>query len=332
MTGSGKKTVSKIPVEEDGQNQRLDNFLFKWCKGVPKSHVLRIIRSGEVRVNGKRASVSDRLQTGDILRIPPIRLAAPETSDVGCHIPLPAVYEDDALLVIDKPSGVAVHGGSGVGFGVIEALRKQRPQAKFLELVHRLDRETSGLLLIGKKRSALTALHETFREEAGRGVDKRYLLLVRGRWMNPRQDVKLPLLKYLTSSGERRVRVSREGKASRTIFRLMARWENFSLLEAELKTGRTHQIRVHCAYLGFPIAGDDKYGDFELNRTLQKIALKRLFLHAWKIRTPHPATGKTLAIESPLPAALERFLERLSACEKQDYGQTYGQALRSSGL
>ncbi|MDR2507339.1 MAG: RluA family pseudouridine synthase [Candidatus Accumulibacter sp.] len=331
MTESGKKTVSKIAVEEDGRNQRLDNFLFKWCKGVPKSHVLRIIRSGEVRVNGKRASVSGRLQVGDILRIPPIRLAAPGTGDAGdagCHIPLPAVYEDDALLVIDKPSGVAVHGGSGVSFGVIEVLRKQRPQAKFLELAHRLDRETSGLLLIGKKRAALTALHEMFREETGRGVDKRYLLLVRGRWMNPRRDVKLPLLKYLANDGERRVRVSPEGKASRTIFRLMARWENFSLLEAELKTGRTHQIRVHCAHLGFPIAGDGKYGDFELNRTLQKTALKRLFLHAWKIRMPHPATGETLALESPLPVTLEKFLERLSAFEQQDYGQTF----RPSGL
>jgi 23S rRNA pseudouridine955/2504/2580 synthase len=323
MPESGKKSVSKVEVQEDGQNQRLDNYLFRLCKGVPKSHICRIVRNGEVRVNGKRAVVSDRLRAGDLLRIPPIRVSRREEAGAPRVISLPVVYEDDALLVIDKPSGIAVHGGSGISFGVIETLRR-RSEAKFLELAHRLDKETSGLLLIAKKRSALTALHETFREGGGRGrADKRYLVLVCGRWMDAWREVKRPLLKYLLESGERRVRVSEEGKASRTVFRLLSRWENFSLLEAELKTGRTHQIRVHCASLGFPVAGDDKYGDFSINRSLRKTGLKRLFLHAWKIALPHPAANEPLILESPPPDALKAFLARLSAREKEDYREAY---------
>ena len=328
MAEVGKKTVSQAMISEDEQGQRLDNFLLRICKGVPKSHVYRIVRSGEVRVNGKRAEVSYRLQSGDTLRIPPIRIAQRQEEVVaGAEIKaeLPIVFEDDALIAIDKPSGIAVHGGSGVSFGVIEALRRQRPQAKFLELAHRLDRETSGLLLIGKKRSALIALHDMFREGGadgkGRGADKRYLVLVKGRWMDPLRHVKLPLLKYLLESGERRVRVSEEGKTSHTIFRLLARWENFSLLEAELRSGRTHQIRVHCAHTGFPIAGDDKYGDFSLNKSLVRAGLKRMFLHAWKMKFQHPLTGEPLSFEAPLPEALDGFLKKLSYEEKQDYGQ-----------
>jgi 23S rRNA pseudouridine955/2504/2580 synthase len=229
------------------------------------------------------------------------------------------------MLAIDKPAGIAVHGGSGVSFGVIEALRRQRPLARCLELAHRLDRETSGLLLVGNKRSALAALHALFRE--GRGVDKRYLLLVRGRWMEPLREVELPLYKYLLEGGEhrgeRRVRVAPDGKPSHTVFRLLARWERFSLLEAELRTGRTHQIRVHCAHLGFPIAGDEKYGDFALNRTLARDGLKRMFLHAWKIGLPHPANGEALALQAPLPDALGRFLKDLSTREIPDYGQAF---------
>jgi len=328
MAEVSKSSVTQAIITEDEQGQRLDNFLLKICKGVPKSHVYRIVRAGEVRVNGKRADVSYRLQIGDALRIPPIRIAQrAEEIVAGAEFKaeLPILYEDEAMLVVDKPCGIAVHGGSGVSFGVIEALRRQRPQARFLELAHRLDRETSGVLLIGKKRSALVALHDMFREGglggSGRAADKRYLVLVKGRWMDPVRNVKLPLLKYLQDSGERRVRVSEEGKASHTVFRLVARWQRFSLLEAELKSGRTHQIRVHLAHLGYPIAGDEKYGDFALNKALPKEGLKRMFLHAWKMRLPHPISGETLALEAPLPIALHGFLQQISAKEEQDYGE-----------
>jgi len=326
MAEVSKSSVTQAIISEDEQGQRLDNFLLKICKGVPKSHVYRIVRSGEIRVNSKRAEAAYRLQIGDVLRIPPIRIAQrAEEIVAGAEFKaeLPIVFEDEALLVVDKPAGIAVHGGSGVSFGVIEALRRQRPLARFLELAHRLDRETSGILLVGKKRSALTALHDMFREGGlgGRGADKRYLVLVKGRWMDPVRNVKLPLFKYLLDSGERRVRVSEEGKASHTIFRLLARWENFSLLEAELKTGRTHQIRVHLAHLGFPIAGDEKYGDFALNKTLPKAGLKRMFLHAWKMQFPHPISGAEMLLEVPLPEALDGFLRKLSIKETQDYGQ-----------
>jgi 23S rRNA pseudouridine955/2504/2580 synthase len=334
MAEVSKNNVTLALVSAENEGQRLDNYLLRVCKGVPKSHVYRIIRSGEVRLNGKRVAASDRVKDGDILRIPPIRVAQKQEEIVaGAQIKadLPVLYEDEALLAIDKPAGIAVHGGSGVSFGVIEALRRQRPQARFLELAHRLDRETSGLLLVGKKRSALTALHNMFREGggsergSGRGVDKRYLLLVSGRWMEPLRNVKLPLCKYLLESGERRVRVASnasDGKPSHTIFRLLARWEHFSLLEAELRTGRTHQIRVHCAHLGFPIAGDEKYGDFALNRTLPKEGLKRMFLHAWKMKLSHPLSGDEMALQAPLPEPLHRFLKTLSSKETLEYGQT----------
>lgn len=327
MTEVSKENITKVIIAEEEAGQRLDNYLLRICKGVPKSHVYRIIRSGEIRLNGKRVDASRRVEAGDILRIPPIRIAQRQEEIIaGAEIKaeLPIVYEDEAILVIDKPSGIAVHGGSGVSYGVIEALRRQRPEARFLELAHRLDRETSGLLLVGKKRSALTALHDMFREGgagSGRGADKRYLLLVKGRWMDPVRNVKSPLLKYLLDSGERRVRVSDEGKASHTVFRLVARWEHFSLLEAELRSGRTHQIRVHCAHLGYPIAGDEKYGDFALNRSLARDGLKRMFLHAWKIAFPHPVTGANVTLEAPLPEALDAFLTKLSMQENQDYGQ-----------
>ena len=327
MAEVSKSSVTQAVIGEDEQGQRLDNFLLKICKGVPKSHVYRIVRSGEIRVNRRRTDVSYRLQSGDVLRIPPIRIAEREEIVAGAEIKvtLPVIFEDDALLVVNKPSGIAVHGGSGVSFGVIEALRRQRPEARFLELAHRLDRDTSGVLLIGKKRAALVALHDLFREGgmagAGRKVDKRYLLLVKGRWMDPVRNVKLPLLKYLLDSGERRVRVANDGKTSSTVFRLRARWQNFSLLEAELRTGRTHQIRVHCASLGFPIAGDDKYGDFPFNKELPRHGLKRMFLHAWKIKLPHPINGILMELEAELPETLQLFLDKLSAEEMQDYGQ-----------
>lgn len=330
MAQVSKNSVSQAIISEDEMGQRLDNYLLRVCKGVPKSHVYRIVRSGEIRVNGKRSEVSYRLLTGDVLRIPPMRIAQKEAEVIAGaehKVELPIVYEDDYLLVVDKPAGVAVHGGSGVSFGVIEALRRQRPKARFLELAHRLDRETSGLLLVGKKRSALMALHEMFRDgTSGNGervADKRYLVLVKGRWMDTLRNVRLPLFKYLIENGERRVRVSGEGKPSHTVFRLLARWDNFSLLEAELKTGRTHQIRVHLAHQGFPIAGDEKYGDFGLNRLLAKIGLKRMFLHAWRMRLPHPVSGINLELEAPLHQALLEFLQQLSLNEKQDYGPPF---------
>ena len=328
MAEVSKNSVTQAVVSDDEQGQRLDNYLLRVCKGVPKSHVYRIVRSGEIRVNSKRVDVSYRLQTGDVLRIPPIRIAQRQEEIVAgaeFNVELPIVYEDDALLVVDKPAGIAVHGGSGVSFGVIEALRRQRPQSRFLELAHRLDRETSGILLVGKKRSALTVLHDMFREGAigsgGRSTDKRYLVLVKGRWMDQVRHVKLPLYKYLLDSGERRVRVAEEGKASHTVFRLRARWKNFSLLEAELRTGRTHQIRVHLAHLGFPIAGDEKYGDFAFNREVQKAGLKRMFLHAWKMQLSHPLSGEMMHMEAPLPKSLDGFIRHLSSIEQQDYGQ-----------
>ena len=327
MAEVSKNSVTQACIDENGHDQRLDNYLLKICKGVPKSHLYRIVRSGEVRVNGKRVEVSYRLQAGDILRLPPIRVAQSRDEVLaGAELKadLPILYEDEALLVIDKPAGIAVHGGSGVSFGVIEALRRQRPQARFLELAHRLDRETSGILLVGKKRSALTALHDMFREGGlggGRGADKRYLVLVKGRWMDPLRHARQPLLKYLLDSGERRVRVSPEGKPSHTVFRLLARWQNFSLLEAELKTGRTHQIREHLADLGYPIAGDEKYGDFETNRLLARSGLKRMFLHAWKMRFTHPLKDEGLELEAPVPESLKSFVDLLAQRESQDYGQ-----------
>ena len=328
MAEVSKSSVIQELITENEHGQRLDNLLLKKCKGVPKSHVYSIVRSGQVRVNGRRTAVSYRLQIGDVVRIPPMRTAQVDQEVVdgaALKVQLPVVYEDEGLLVVDKPAGLAVHGGSGESFGVIEALRRQRPQARFLELAHRLDRETSGLLLIGKKRSVLLALHEMFRAGARggseRGADKRYQVLVAGRWMDPVRKVRLPLLKYLLPSGERRVRVADDGKAAHTVFRLLARWEQFSLLEAELKTERTHQIRVHLAHLGFPIAGDEKYGDFSLNRTLPREGLKRMFLHAAKMTMPHPQDGREMLLEAALPSALAQFLRNVSEKERQDYGE-----------
>jgi 23S rRNA pseudouridine955/2504/2580 synthase len=311
MNGLSKDSVTFLTIDESGEGQRIDNFLFKHLKGVPKSHVYRILR-GEVRVNKKRVDQTCRLKLGDLLRIPPIRVA--EKHEVEqVHIPaveFPIIYEDDALVAVNKPAGVAVHGGSGVSFGVIEQMRNARPQAKFLELVHRLDRETSGVLLLAKKRSALTAMHEIMREG---NSDKRYFTLVLGQWKNAKQHVKLPLHKFDTPQGEKRVMVREDGQASHTIFALQRSWPEFSLLEAQLKTGRTHQIRVHLAHLGFPIAGDDKYGDFARNKLLAKQGLKRMFLHAYSIAFTHPSTGEPMQLIAPLPRELESFIARLDA-------------------
>lgn len=335
MNVAGNNSVTHVVIAEEEQGQRLDNFLIRRCKGVPKSHLYRILRSGEVRVNSKRVDATYRLVEGDNLRIPPIRIAERPQNEVDeaakQRVDLPIIYEDEAMLVIDKPEGIAVHGGSGVSFGVIEALRRQRPQAKFLELAHRLDRETSGVLLVGKKRLALTALHDMFREH-GAGADKRYLVLVKGRWMNTTQHVKLPLFKYLTDSGERRVSVNPEGKASHTVFRLLARWPEMSLLEAQLKTGRTHQIRVHLAHLGFPILGDEKYGDFALNKNLKRDGLRRMALHAWRMAFRHPLTAAPIECVAPLPDGIGSYVSAVNAKITREFAadnleQIFGKAL-----
>jgi 23S rRNA pseudouridine955/2504/2580 synthase len=299
--------VSTIEVDTGSEGQRVDNFLMRVCKGVPRSHIYRVLRTGEVRVNSRRVDATHRLQPGDRVRIPPMRLAE-RTKKIAPPLELPVVFEDDALLVVNKPPGTAVHGGSGVSFGVIEQMRAARPQLRFLELAHRLDRETSGLLVLAKKRSALTALHAALRE--GR-VRKEYLALVKGAWRNDKQRVSLPLKKFMTQSGERRVSVDREGRESQTVFRKKRGLRDFTLLSAELLTGRTHQIRVHLTHLGFPIAGDDKYGDFELNRALAKQGLKRMFLHAGDIEFAHPLSGEAVKLHAPLPEDLSRFLGSL---------------------
>jgi 23S rRNA pseudouridine955/2504/2580 synthase len=303
-----------VTISGEEADQRIDNFLMRVCKGVPKSHIYRVLRSGEVRVNKGRIDQTYRLKEGDVVRIPPVRVAE-KASQVVPGAEFRILLEDSHLLVVDKPAGVAVHGGSGVSYGVIEQLRAARPQAKFLELVHRLDRDTSGILMLAKKRSALTNLHEQIREGE---LDKRYLTLVRGDWQNSRQHVKLPLFKYSTPDGERRVRVQSDGQPSHTVFNLVRRYGEFALVEAELKTGRTHQIRVHLASIGFPIVGDDKYGDFALNKSLQKadgarIAFKRMFLHAYQLTFTHPDTGKPVTLKAELPAECEQFLNSLVA-------------------
>jgi 23S rRNA pseudouridine955/2504/2580 synthase len=307
MNGLSKESVTWLEIGEDGQGQRIDNFLFKHLKGVPKSHVYRILR-GEVRVNKKRVDQTYRLQEGDVLRIPPIRVAEKPEAEYIPAAEFPVLYEDEAFLAINKPAGTAVHGGSGVSFGVIEQLRQARPQAKLLELVHRLDRETSGVLLIAKKRSALTGLHEIMREG---NSDKRYFALVLGQWKNQKQHVKLPLHKFDTPQGEKRVMVREDGQAAHTIFTLQKSWPDYTLLEAQLKTGRTHQIRVHLSHLGFPIAGDDKYGDFARNKELMKQGLKRMFLHAHSISFNHPLSGEAVSISAPLPPELQKFIDKL---------------------
>ena len=315
MKDLSKDAVNRVVVGEDGDGQRIDNFLQKLLKGVPKSHIYRILRSGEVRLNRGRVGPDARLARGDELRIPPIRTATPEARRPRAlprtlTIP-PVLYEDDALIALDKPAGLAVHGGSGIAFGVIERLRNARPDAPFLELVHRLDRDTSGVLLIAKRRTALTALHAQLRDGQ---VDKRYFVLVRGKWRDALRRVELSLETWVTGDGERRVRVDRDGRVARTIFRRVSTWPAhdppLALLEAELETGRTHQIRVHLTHLGFPLAGDDKYGDFAWNKELAKQGLKRMFLHAHRIRFAHPVDGRELTIESPLAADLAQFVAR----------------------
>ncbi len=345
--------VTLLTVTEDYAGQRLDNFLMRELKGVPKTHVYRIIRSGEVRVNKGRAQADTRLGSGDVVRLPPVRTSERAeqkaqamaqvvarhgaTSTLGGYAPaaeFPILFEDDFVLAIDKPAGVAVHGGSGVSFGVIEQLRMARPEADFLELVHRLDRETSGILLIAKRRMALKLLQEQFRE---RETDKVYLVLVKGDWAPNKRVIDKALHKYLIEGkpgtsglGERRVKIvpneHPDAMRSVTLVKVKAQipasagspHTPFTLLEVTIKTGRTHQIRVHLAGEGHPIAGDDKYGDFELNKTLQKTlagqaSLKRMFLHAWSLKFNHPKLRKVIHLQAALPDELQQFLELLGS-------------------
>ena len=316
--------IKFLTVDAESAGQRLDNFLFRHLKGVPKTHVYRIIRSGEVRINKGRVQAETRIEAGDVLRLPPIRLSARVEEGAAPPAPareFPVLLEDDAVLAIDKPAGVAVHGGSGVSFGVIEQLRTARPGAKFLELVHRLDRETSGILLVAKKRSALVALQDQFRE---RETGKTYLALVEGDWPANRKVLDAPLAKYLlpdgsgAGAGERRVRVVAkdhpDAMRAVTLVRVLARLTlpgdaaPVSLLAVTIKTGRTHQIRVHLASAGHPIAGDDKYGESDRQRALQKLGLKRMFLHAWRLQFNHPASGDRVALQAGLPPELNMLM------------------------
>ncbi|TRC27261.1 23S rRNA pseudouridine(955/2504/2580) synthase RluC [Mannheimia haemolytica] len=308
--------VQFFTISEDEAGQRLDNFLLAKLKGVPKSLIYRIVRKGEVRVNKGRIKPEYKLQPDDLVRVPPVRVAEKNEAPISTKLNKVAelesqiLYEDDSMLVINKPSGIAVHGGSGLSFGVIEALRALRSQARFLELVHRIDRDTSGILLVAKKRSALRSLHEQLREKV---VQKDYLALVRGQWQAHTKVIKAPLLKNELASGERIVRVSEEGKPSETRFSIEERYANATLVKASPITGRTHQIRVHTQYAGHPIALDDKYGDVEFDSKMKEVGLQRLFLHAHAIRFEHPKTGEEMVITAPLDKTLKGVLAKLRA-------------------
>ncbi|CAN7257167.1 RluA family pseudouridine synthase [Acidovorax sp. LjRoot38] len=316
----GLPAARLVEVDADSAGQRLDNFLIRHLKGVPKTHVYRIIRSGEVRINKGRVSADTRVEAGDVVRLPPVRISDKVAEKAERPAPareFPILLEDEHLIAIDKPAGVAVHGGSGVSFGVIEQLRQARPASKFLELVHRLDRDTSGILLVAKKRSALTHLQDQFRE---RETGKTYLALVTGTWPANKKVIDLPLHKYLQADGERRVRVTTaddpDGMRSITLVKVRSTvparaaqgLPAMSLLEVTIKTGRTHQIRVHLASQGHAIVGDDKYGDFDLNKRLQKLSMKRMFLHAWRLQFNHPASGERVQLIAELPPELAEFV------------------------
>jgi 23S rRNA pseudouridine955/2504/2580 synthase len=304
-----------LEVAPELAGQRIDNFLRTQLKGVPKTLIYRILRKGEVRVNKGRIKPEYKLQAGDVIRVPPLRLAerdepAPLAQGLLERLEAAIVYEDKALIVLNKPAGIAVHGGSGLNYGVIEAFRQLRPDAKEIELVHRLDRDTSGLLMIAKKRSMLRHLHEALR---GDGVDKRYLALVRGNWPTAKKQVRAPLMKNNLRSGERMVEVNVEGKDALTEFRVLRRFGDFAtLVEASPITGRTHQIRVHAKHAGHSIAGDSKYGDEEFTREIRELGGKRLFLHAHSLQVKLPE-GNILKVEAPVDDVWKLTMERLGA-------------------
>jgi 23S rRNA pseudouridine955/2504/2580 synthase len=312
--------VSFLTIDERDSGQRLDNFLIRICKGVPKSHLYRIVRSGEIRVNKARVDVQYRLQIGDLVRVPPIRLSASAMPPEGApvHVPaleLPVLYEDEGMLVVNKPAGIAVHGGSGVAHGVVERLRSalKDPHA-MLELVHRLDRETSGALVLAKKRSYLRTLQEQIRNRIWM---KFYSCLVLGEWPKSLNKVDLSLIKVDGPNGEKKVYVNPDGQTACTRFRPLQVYDHpdfgpVTWLEAQLLTGRTHQIRVHTSAKGHCILGDDRYGQFVLNRQWQKAGLNRMFLHATRLELPHPVSGEPVVIEAPLPDMLRRVIHDLT--------------------
>lgn len=312
-TPSQTSSVQMLEVSPEFAGQRIDNFLRNQLKGVPKTLIYRILRKGEVRVNKGRIKPEYKLQAGDLVRVPPLRLAerdepAPLAQGLLERLEAAIVYEDKALIVLNKPAGIAVHGGSGLSYGVIEALRQLRPDAKELELVHRLDRDTSGLLMVAKKRSMLRHLHQELR---GDGVDKRYMALVRGRWETGKKQVSAPLLKNTLRSGERMVEVTDEGKEALTLFRVLRRFGDFAtLVEARPVTGRTHQIRVHARHAGHAIAGDSKYGDEDFSREIRELGGKRLFLHAYGLKVPLPDGGE-LNLEAPVDEVWSQTLGKL---------------------
>lgn len=307
-------SVKMLEISDDEAGQRIDNYLLTKLKGVPKSLIYRIVRKGEVRVNKGRVKPEYKLQAGDIVRVPPVRVSekmqAPISNKLNkvASLEKQIIFEDDCLLVLNKPSGIAVHGGSGLSFGVIEGLRALRPEARFLELVHRLDRDTSGILLVAKKRSALRNLHEQLRIKT---VQKDYLALVRGQWQSHVKVIQAPLLKNELASGERIVKVSQDGKPSETRFSIEERYPNATLIKASPVTGRTHQIRVHTLHAGHPIAMDDKYGDKDFDTEMRLLGLNRLFLHAASIRFEHPKTGETLRLNAPLDNNMKAILKKL---------------------
>lgn len=301
-------------IDSERAGQRLDNYLLGELKGVPRSHVYRLIRSGQVRVNSGRTNPSYRLQAGDKVRVPPVGVRSPErpaaTADRLDWLGERIIYEDARILVLDKPAGLAVHGGSGVSLGCIEALRLLRPESKDLELAHRLDRDTSGCLLLAKRRSALRVLHELLREGQ---VDKRYLTLVKGRWPEGETKIDAPLVTHRVG-GEARVKVDESGKEARSTFRLLDRYgKTASLLEVSLDTGRTHQIRVHALHAGHPVAGDERYGDRDFAEYLKSFGLKRMFLHAHSLSFDWPDTGEPFSASAPLPDDLKAVLTALEA-------------------
>ena len=309
----GGPKVRLLTAGDEDAGQRLDNFLFRTLKGVPKSHVYRLLRTGQVRVNKKRAKPDYRLEAGDELRLPPVRQEEKASPGLPPHwqqeaLKAAILFEDDRILVINKPAGMAVHGGSGVSFGAIETLRVLRPESPGLELAHRLDRETSGCLIVAKRRSAVRALHAAFRE--GR-VEKRYLALLAHPWKGGEQVVDLPLEKNQLQGGERMVKVSREGKAAQSLFRPVQKFADSSLAQVRIYTGRTHQIRVHAAHIGHPVAGDEKYGDREANKRFKAAGLNRMFLHAAELAFDHPETGERLELKAPLDQELEVVLKSL---------------------
>lgn len=311
--GMRYESVQYVEIDENNDQQRIDNFLLATLKGVPRSRIYRILRKGEVRVNKKRCKAIQRLAIGDIVRIPPIRVSTAKITEfipdfLKTALQQNILFEDDSLMVINKPAGFAVHGGSGISSGIIEGLRSIRPDARFLELVHRLDRDTSGCLIIAKKRSALRNLHELFR---GDGIDKTYQALLVGRWQRKKLVVDVPLLKNVSKGGERMVVVSKQGKQSETLFRRIQTFEECTWVEAMPKTGRTHQIRVHAAWLGHAIVGDERYGQEQQNRSFKKIGFKRLVLHARRLVFKHPDSGETITIEAPLPDDLEKSIKQL---------------------